>query len=275
MAWSYEFGDNVDVDDDGVPRHPEQGYPVCAYPKTDAVANNGRKRGGEGDACLLAAGWGTDRSTGACQKHHGASPGGPKGWANGNARHLLFSEQMRDEDREVFDAVVQDPTSEDGDLLSIDDMADMLKNSIGWEFTRLSRAIDHIPESELVEKYACPKCGTEYTHSESAGLPDVCTGFDMSEGHPQPCDVTRDGFKPTGEKFVVFNDKSVERKEAHLANLIETYKKIADGVDLNIEGEHEHTHKGDPDEPVEVAINHVAVDLPDDEDVVDEDGGDE
>lgn len=258
MAWDYEYGDGVDVDDEGRPRHPEQGYLVCGYPKTDATANNGRKRGGEGDGCLLHAGWGTDRSTGACTKHHGGSPGGPKGWANGNARHLLYSEQMREEDREVFEAVVG-ADGEDGDLLSIDDMADMLKNSIGWEYTRLSRAIDAIPESELVEKYACPNCGTTYTKSDSSGLPDVCTGFDMSEGHPQPCEATVHDFKPTGERFVAFNDKAVERKESHLANLIETYKKIADGVDLNIDGNHDVTHKGDPDEPVEVSINHVAI----------------
>lgn len=272
MAWSYEFGDGVDVDDDGVPRHPERGHPVCGYPKTDATANNGRKRGGEGDGCLLAAGWGTDRSTGACQKHHGASPGGPTGWQNGNARHLLFSERMNDDDREVFEAVVQDPNGDEGDLLSIDDMADMLKNSVAWEFTRLSRAIDQIPEAELVEKFACPRCGSSYTKSKSSGLPDVCTGFDMEGGHPSPCEATAHEFSPTGERFVAFNDKAVERKEAHLANLIETYKKVADGVDINVDGEHEHTHKGDPDEPVEVAINHVAVDLPDDVDEV-EDGG--
>jgi len=266
MAWDYEYGDNVDVDDEGVPRHPDKGYPVCGYPKTDAVDKNGRKRGGEGDACLLAAGWGSDRSTGACRKHHGGSPGGPTGWQNGNARHLLFSERMNEDDREVFNAVVKDPNSDDGDLLSIDDMADMLKNSIGWEFTRLSRAIDQIPESELVEKYVCPICGTTYTKSDSSELPDTCTGFDMEGGHPSPCEGTARDFKPTGKRFVAFNDKAVERKEAHLANLIDTYKKIADGVDLNIDGEHEHTHKGDPDEPVEVSINHVAVDLPADVD---------
>jgi len=123
MAWDFEFGDGVDVDEDGVPRHPDHGRPVCGYPKTDAVDKNGRKRGGEGDGCLLAAGWGTERSTGACRKHHGGSPGGAEGWANGNARHLLFSERMNEDDREVFEAVVQDPDGEDGDLISIDDMA--------------------------------------------------------------------------------------------------------------------------------------------------------
>lgn len=262
MAWDYEFGDGVPVDDDGIPRHPERGYPVCAYPKTDAVANNDRKRGGEGDGCLLTAGWGTPRDTGACRKHHGASPGGPKGWRNGAARHLLYSEQMRDEDRDVFEAVVRHP-DDDGELLSIDDMADMLKNSIGWEYTRLVRAVDLIPDAERVDKYQCPVCGTDYTASETAPLPATCTGFDMSEGYPQPCPATRDDFEPTGERFVSFSDKAVERKEGHLAHLIKTYKQVADGVDMHIRGTHDVTHRGDPDEPVAVNINHVAVDLPD------------
>lgn len=264
MAWSYEFGDGVEVDDQGRPLHPERGFPVCGYPKTDATANNGRKRGGEGDACLLAAGWGSDRTTGACRKHHGGSPGGPTGWANGNARHLLFSERMNDDDREVFEAVVGADDDSDG-LMTVEDMADMLKTSIGWEYTRLTRAIDQVPGSELVEKYACPECGTTYTKSESSPLPAECTGFDMSDGHPQPCTATRTMFEPSGERFVSFGDKAVERKEAHIANLIDTYKKVADGVDVNIDGDHDVTHKGDSDAPVEVSINHVGVDLPADE----------
>ena len=272
MAWDYEFGDGVDVDADGIPRHPERGHAVCGYPKTDATANNGRKRGGEGDGCLQAAGWGTDRSTGACRKHHGASPGGPTGWQNGNARHLLYSEEMRDEDREVFEAVV-DAGGDDGDLMSIDDMADMLKNSIGWEFTRLTRAIDQIPEAEKVEKYACPKCGNTYTKSPPAPLPERCTGFDMSGGHPEPCDRRAEHFKSTGEKFVSFSDKAVERKESHLANLIETYKKIAEGVDVNIDGDHNVTHEGG-DDPVEVSINHVSITEPPDPDAEDGDEAD-
>jgi len=272
MAWDYEYGDGVPVDDDGIPQHPERGHPVCGYPKTDAVANNGRKRGGEGDACLLSAGWGTDRNTGACRNHFGASPGGPTGWANGNARHLLYSERMSDDDREIFEAVVG-ADGDDGELLSIEDMADMLKNTIGWEYTRLTRAIDQIPEAEKVEKYACPRCGSTYTDSPSSPLPDRCTGFDMEGGHPSPCEATRGEFTPTGEKFVSFSDKAVERKEAHLANLIESYKKVDDGVDVNIDAD--HTHRGDPDDPVEVSINHVAVDLPPGEGESQDDDADE
>lgn len=262
MAWN-NVHDDAPTNDDGVPIHPEKGYPICGYEKTDAVDKNGRKRD-DIPYCLLHAGHGTDRSTGHCKYHFGGSPGAPEGWRNGNARHLLYSNQMRDDDREVFEAVVQG--TEDGDLLSVDDMADMLKNTVAWEFTRLQRAIDLIPEAELVEKYECLKCGS--THS--APLPDVCTGYDMSQGYPEKCDERAHDFKET-EKFVVFGDKAVERKEAHLANLIKTYKQIAEGTDVNIDGKQEVTHKGDPEAPVEVSITHTAVDLPDDERVQAED----
>jgi len=51
-------------------------------------------------------------------------------------------------------------------------------------------------------------------------------------------------------------------------------KKTSKGADIQVDAE--HTHKGDPDEPVEVSINHVGVDLPDDVDEPDavDEGGD-
>jgi len=273
MAWDYEYGDGVDTDDEGRPLHPEKGYPVCAYPKTDATANNGRKRGGEGDACLLAAGWGTDRQTGACTKHHGGSPGAPEGWRNGNARHLLYSKRMNDDDREVFEAVVRHPEDDDK-LLRLEDAADMLRNMIGWEQTRLVRAVNEAPDVERVDGYRCPECGTKYKTSESAPMPDECTGsIQVRQGVYEPCPATRHEFKPTGESFVDTGDKALERKESHIANLIMALDKTSDGADIHVDAD--HTHKGDPDEPVEVAINHVAVDLPDDVDEVEADDGGE
>ena len=278
MAWDYEYGDGVDVDGEGRPVHPDKGYPVCGYPKTDATANNGRKRGGEGDACLLAAGWGTDRSTGACQKHHGASPGGPEGWRNGNARHLLYSKRMNDDDREVFEAVVRHPEDDDK-LLRLEDAADMLRNMIGWEQTRLVRAVDEAPDVERVDGYRCPRCGNTYKNSDSSPLPDECTGsIQVRQGVYEPCPATANDFEPTGESFVDTGDKALERKESHVANLILSLKQVDDVADVRVEGD--HTVRGDPDEPVEVSINHVAVDLPEDVDEPDgesetDGGGDE
>lgn len=273
MAWDYDIPDDVPIDDQGRPLHPERGYPICGYRKTDATANNGRKRE-DVAACLQSAGWGTDRDVGACKAHYGGSPGGKEGWANGNARHLLYSQRMNDDDKEIFETVIHTADGEEGELIDITDMSDMLKQTIGWEFTRLTRALEYIPEAELVEKYSCPNCGAEYTKSESSPLPDTCTGFDMSRGHPEPCEHTKDMFKPTGEKFVTFSDKAIERKEKLLANLIQQYKKVADGVDLNVKGEHEHTHEGG-DAPMSVNISHVGVDLPDEVDPTSDDNDDE
>jgi hypothetical protein len=263
MAWDFEYGDGVPTDDDGRPIHPEKGYPVCGYPTTDAVdETHGRKRQ-EIEACLLPGGWGTDRDTGACRNHFGASPGGPTGWQNGNARHLLYSERMTDDDREIFDAVVQAPDGVDADLMRVEDMADMLKQVIGFEFTRLIRAIRETPGVKRVETVECTVCGETYKSSSLSPPPVECTGTRRIDGIPEPCSATRDDYRLTGTEFVDFGDKAVERKESHLSNLIDTYKRVADGVDVNLDGD--MTHTGDGGGAIDVDISHVGVDLPVDE----------
>lgn len=253
MVWSNVHPD-AHTDDDGRPLHPDTGGVVCGYPKTDAVDKNGRKRT-DVPYCLLPAGWGGPRSEGHCRKHGGGGPGGPEGWANGNARHLLYSNRMSPEDREVFDVVVNGP---DGDLVGVDDMADMLSTSIGFEFTRLTRAIDQIPDARLIEQWRCPECGD--VKQEERG---ECSNVVYRD--PDFGEVTcgYEGDYVVKDKFVDFGDKAVERKESHLANLIRVYKQVAEGADVNLKGD--MTHRGDPDEPVKVDINHVRVDLPEDE----------
>jgi len=270
MAWN-NVHPEAPLNDDDVPIHPEKGYPICGYEKTDAVDTTKGGKREDIPYCLQAAGWGTPRKTGHCRAHHGASPGAPEGWRNGNARHLLYSKQMSEDDREVFEAVVRGPEGEDGSLMSIDDMADMLKQSIGWEFTRLNRAIDLIPEAERVDFYKCPECGDK-KKNESGGL---CGNRYMTQEGMREC--TYDGPFEKGKSFVDFGDKAVERKESHLSNLIRTYKQVAVGADVNVTGTHDVTHKGDPEAPVEVSITHAGIDLPDDErvDDVDGEGGDE
>lgn len=259
MVWKNVHPD-APTDDDGHPRHPETGAVVCGYPKTDATANNGRKRE-DIPYCLLQAGWGSPRDTGHCRNHGGGSPGAPEGWSNGNAKHLLYSKRMNDEDREVFDALVKNP---DGDgMLRLEDAVDMLKNIIAWEQTRIVRALREAPESELVERWACPEC--DERHREPAG---ECGGIKavIPDGGTVPCRYEGDFDRV--EAFVKFGDKAIERKESHLANLIRTAKQVdPTAVDANIASKQDVdvTHKGDPDDPVEVDINHVHVDLPDDE----------
>jgi len=180
---------------------------------------------------------------------------------------------MNDDDREVFEAVVRHPEDDDK-LLRLEDAADMLRNMIGWEQTRLVRAVDEAPDVERVDGYRCPRCGNTYKTSESAPMPDECTGsIQVRQGVYEPCPATRHEFEPTGESFVDTGDKALERKESHIANLIMALDKTSDGADIHVDAD--HTHKGDPDEPVEVAINHVAVDLPDDVDEVEADDGGE
>lgn len=79
-----------------------------------------------------------------------------------------------------------------------------------------------------------------------------------------------------GDSFVDFGDKAVERKESHVANLIRTLKQVTEGTDINVDGSHDVTHKGDPEAPVEVSITHAGVDLPEGERVdEDDEEGDE
>lgn len=252
MAWS-NVHPEAPLDDEGRPIHPEKGYPICGYEKTDAVANNGKKRT-DIPYCLQAAGWGTDRDTGHCRKHYGASPGAPEGWRNGNARHLLFSKQMRDEDREVFEAVVK---TEDGEMLDVEDMADMLKNSIGWEFTRLQRALEHVPEARLVENWRCPDCG-DVKHDPAGHCDNVV--YSSPETGAVRCGY--EGDYVLNNRFVEFGDKSFERKERHIAALMREYKRLAIGQDVNVTGH--HTVEGG-DEPLSVNITHARVETPDDE----------
>lgn len=259
MAWA-NIHDDAPLDDDGRPRHPETGDIICGYPKTDATANNGRKRE-DIPYCLLHAGWGSPRESGHCRNHGGGSPGAPTGWANGNAKHLLYSNRLNEEDRRIFDALVDNPEGEG--MLRLTDAVDMLKNIVAWEQTRIVRALREAPESELIEKWACPEC--DERHREPAG---ECDGIKATTPDGGVIRCTYDGAFDRVEAFVHFGDKAIERKESHLANLVRTIKQIDPGVvDASIAAQQDVdvTHRGDGDDPVEVDINHVHVDLPDDE----------
>jgi uncharacterized C2H2 Zn-finger protein len=260
--------DDAPRDDEGRPIHPEKGYPICGQPKTDATANNGRKRD-DVPYCLQYAGHGTDRKTGACSKHGGAG-GAPEGWRNGNARHLLFSKRMNDDDRDQFNAIVEGP---DGERIGVDEMAEMLERMIGFEYMRLSRAVDKTPDVDMITVYECPRCGKGYRRGQDDGsVVDRCHGdVRIAPKEYEPCDYSGELKRVAGKSWVDFGDESVERKEARIANLIATYKKVAEGSDVNVRGDHDVSVSGGGD-PVEVNITSVGVDLPDDVDG--DDGGD-
>lgn len=254
MVWG-NIHDDAPLDDEGRPTHPEKGFTICGYEKTDAVDVNGNKRV-DIPYCLQSAGWGTDRSTGHCRNHHGASTGAPEGWDNGNARHLLYSKHMSEDDRDTYNRIVQ---TADGERIGVDEMAEMLEARIGFEFMRLSRAVDKVPDVELVENYECPECGADW--------PENATQCQRQDPHGNPkCGYS--GAPTVGERFVVFGDKSVERKSDHLMRLIETYHKIAEGDTLHVKGEHDVNHEGG--NPVEVNISHHEVALEEDADTEDD-----
>jgi len=93
-------------------------------------------RCGRADDCGLPAGWGTDHTgVGACRKH-GGNAGAPSGPANGNFKHGLYSDVIREEDKET--------------LRRIEDMstAANLESTLNMQVLKLRRAIDGLESDE-------------------------------------------------------------------------------------------------------------------------------
>jgi hypothetical protein len=263
--------EDAPTDEHGRPIHPEKGYPICGMPKTDATANNGRKRD-EIPYCLSYAGSGTDRPTeagGAC-KNHGGAGGAPEGWANGNARHLLWSKRMNDDDREEFKKLVD---VGDGDKVPVDEFRATLGNMIAFEEMRLTRALKKHPDVEQIAIYECPRCGKNFRREVD---PDTEPTVTECDGTVQvdaetfvPCDHTGPLDKVAGKGWVDFGDESVERKQAHIANLIRIYDQVAGPS--KVEVDQNTTIEGDG--AIDVNITSVGVDLSDDQ--IEDDAGDE
>ena len=155
--------DDAPTDEHGRPIHPDEGknYPICAQPKTDAVDRTKDGKRTDIPYCVRRAGWGTDRPTeagGACKTHGGAG-GAPEGWANGNARHLLWSKRMNEDDREEFKQLVD---VGDGDKVPVDEFRATLGNMIAFEEMRLTRALKKHPSVAQIAIYTCPRCGKKY-----------------------------------------------------------------------------------------------------------------
>jgi len=262
--------DDAPTDADGRPVHPDddKDYHICGMPKSDRTTppDHGRDRD-DVPYCTLYAGWGTDRKTGACSKHGGAG-GAPEGWQNGNARHLLYSKRMNDDDREEFEAIVE---TADGDRIGVSEMTEMLENMVGFEYMRLSRAVDAVPGVSSVTIADCPRCGEQYRiGGDDDAVVDHCTGeISVTPQATEACGYTGDLDVVPGKSFVDFGDKAVERKEAKLANLMSTYKELAEGRDVNVSGDHTVETTG----TMSVNITSVGIDLADDPDD-DGDGGD-
>jgi hypothetical protein len=261
-------------DEHGRPIHPDEdkNYPVCAQPKTDAVDRTKDGKRTDIPYCVRRSGWGTDRPTeagGACKTHGGAG-GAPEGWANGNARHLLFSKRMNDDDREHFRDLID---VGDGDKIPVDEFRATLSNIIAWEEMRFSRALDKHPDVEQIAMYECPECGESYRRSvDPDTVPTVqeCDGTNQIDAKTfVPCDYTGPIDKVAGKEWVDFGDESVERKGAHIARLIKIYDQVSGPSRFEVD--QDTTLHGDGDGAIDVNITSVGVDLADEE----ADGGDE
>lgn len=280
MAWS-NVHPEAPTDGDGRPIHPEKGYTICGYEKTDATDKAGNKRH-DIPYCLQSAGWGTDRDTGHCSKHNGHGPGAKEGWANQNARHLMFSKRMNDDDREQFKQLVD---VGDGDKIPVDEFRATLGNIIAFEEMRFTRALDKHPDVDQIAMYECPRCGESYRRSvdpDTEPVVDSCNGQIRIEPQViEPCNYTGALDEVPGKSWVDFGDESVERKAAHIARLIRIYDQVSGPSKFEVE--QDTTLHGDGDGAIDVNITSVGVDLaedktddgePDGESKAD-DGGDE
>ncbi|MDL0133578.1 hypothetical protein [Halobacterium salinarum] len=102
----FQISEEPPRDEEGHPTHPEKDYRICGAVKSDRTTptDHGRERD-EFDYCLLAAGWGTDRDVGPCQKH--PVSGEQWGESNPNYSHGGYS------GLEEFDDYMMKPAPED------------------------------------------------------------------------------------------------------------------------------------------------------------------
>lgn len=93
-------------------------------------------RCGRNGGCGQTAGWGTDHvGVGAC-KLHGGNAGAPKGAKNGNFKHGLFSDVIRDEDKETLRQIEEMTT------------AAKLESTLNMQVLKLHRAITGMEDED-------------------------------------------------------------------------------------------------------------------------------
>lgn len=107
----FEISSEPPRDEQGHPIHPERGHRICGAVKSDRTTptKHGRERD-DYEYCLLAAGWGTDRSVGPCSKH--PVTGEQWGESNPNYKGGDYSEfvdfvqdSLTDREREAMEAL--------------------------------------------------------------------------------------------------------------------------------------------------------------------------
>lgn len=179
---------------------------------------NGRTR--RGTYCGQVEGWGVDgKSSGRC-KNHGGAGGAPSGPANGNWKNGLYSEHFSEADEQQAQQWVE---LADGDRLDLDVFSRMFEKMLLYEFTRLERAMAQAPDPDLSRKWAHRECGAQLASDQQEFCPACETP------------LTPDAVIPTQE-WVEMHDRSVSERAESLADMIETYKEVTEGSELNIHG---------------------------------------
>lgn len=108
----YEIHEAAPIDAEGHPVHPEKGHRICGARKSprSTPAPHGRSRD-DYAYCLLAAGWGTESSLGACKNHpYAGSQIGESNpsYESGAYSKYLSSANFTDDELERADAVFSD-----------------------------------------------------------------------------------------------------------------------------------------------------------------------
>ena len=115
----FEISEEPPRDDRGHPVHPERGHRICGATKSDRTTptDHGRERD-DYEYCLLAAGWGTDRSVGPCSKH----PVTGEQWGESNPNfedgsysefHEFVVDDLSEREQEALEALDLDESADE------------------------------------------------------------------------------------------------------------------------------------------------------------------
>lgn len=144
MTDEFEISDEPPRDEDGHPIHPERGHRICGATKSDRTTptEHGRERD-DYEYCLLAAGWGEDRSVGPCSKH----PVTGEQWGESNPNFKAgktseyFKSKLSDRQRDVYEEVAE----------ALDDDADA-KVVLSHFATRLLMLGEHAQDAAMLRE---------------------------------------------------------------------------------------------------------------------------
>lgn len=217
----HNYHPDAPTNDDGYPIHPERGHPICGRNKSGGSPEYHNKNSRtDVPYCLRRPGHGCDEDRGRGQacSDHGGEAGAPEGPRNGNWKLGLYSDYMTEDDAERAEDWLE---LSDGDRLTVDQFIRMGEKALLFEFTRIERAMLQSPDPDLSEKYACKFCGFEMPSKQVMTCPQ--------------CDAT---LKPdeilTTAEWVDTHDRQISERIERWVDMLQTYKEVVEGSDLNV-----------------------------------------